>query len=90
MAWTVTRTQTVFGDQRTVLLKCTADAATQTIETGLKVVLGLESHLLASMASITGRKVFPNSNASGVSSMGVLGCSGFAIGDDIYITVFGR
>ena len=89
MAWTVTKYGTVFGDKRVVGLKLTADAATQTVETGLSVIEWLAVSAKASMAS-QGVKVFINSNASGVQSMGVLGCSGFASGDDIYITVYGR
>jgi hypothetical protein len=90
MAWTVTRYKTVFGNKQVVGLKCTADAATQTVETGLSVIEWVNINPFASMASTTGRKIFANSNASGVQSMGVLGCSGFAVGDDVEITVYGR
>lgn len=90
MAWTVTKYRTVFGNKVVVGLKCTADAATQTVETGLDVVEWITMNPFASMASLTGRRIFINSNASGVQSNGVLGCSGFAIGDDFYVTVYGR
>lgn len=90
MAWTVTKYTTVFGDKRVVGLKLTADTATQTVETGLSVIEWVTINPFASMASTTGRKLYINSNASGVASMGVLGCSGFAVGDDIYVTVYGR
>lgn len=90
MAYTVTKYGTVFGDKRVVGLKITADAATQTVETGLSVIEWYSLSLLASMASITGRRVYINSNASGVQSNGVLGCSGFAAGDDFYVTVYGK
>lgn len=90
MAWTVTRYPTVFGNKRAVGLKLTADAATQTVETGLSVIEWMSLGTYGSMASQTGRYVFINSNASGVGSNGVLGCSGFAAGDDIYVTVYGR
>lgn len=90
MAWTVTRYPTVFGNKKVVGLKLTADTATQTVETGLSVVEWYSLGTFNSMASQTGRYVFINSNASGVASMGVLGCSGFAAGDDIYVTVYGR
>lgn len=90
MAWTVTKYQTVFGDKRVVGLKCTTDAATQTVDTGLSVIEWFSLGTYASMASQTGRYVFINSNASGVASMGVLGCSGFAVGDDFYVTVYGH
>lgn len=90
MAWTVTSYQTVFGNKKVVGLKMTADAATQTVETGLSVIEWITINPFASMASTTGRTIYINSNASGVASQGVLGCSGFAIGDDIYATVYGR
>lgn len=89
MAWTVTRVNTVFGNKQARLLKCTADAATQTVETGLAVVEHI-AVAYGSMATTVGPKIFPNSNASGVDTKGVLGCSGFTSGDDVYITVFGR
>lgn len=90
MAWTVTRYQSVFGNKRVVGLKCTADAATQNVDTGLSVIEWYSIGGFNSMASQTGRYVFANSNATGIATNGQLGCSGFAIGDDIYITVFGR
>lgn len=90
MAWTVTKYNTVFGDKRVVGLKCTADAATQTVETGLAVIEWFALGTYGSMASQTGRFVFINSGAGGTATLGSLGCSGFAIGDDVYITVYGR
>ena len=89
MAWTVTRTHSVFGNKRAVLIKCTADAATQTVETGLSVIESI-SLGYGSMSTIVGPKVYINSNASGVQSLGVIGCSAFTSGDDIYVTVYGR
>lgn len=89
MAWTVTRYNSVFGNKAVVGLKMTADAATQTVETGLKNIEWYALGTFNSMASQTGRYVYINSNATGTQSYGVLGCSGFAIGDDIFVTVFG-
>lgn len=89
MAWTVTRHQSVFGNKRVVGLKLTADTATQTVETGLSVI-DWHSVGFGSMSTIVGVTVFINSNASGVQSNGVLGCSGFTSGDDIYVTVYGK
>jgi hypothetical protein len=90
MAWTVTRYQTVFGNKRAVGLKCTADAATFNVETGLSVIEWFTAGTHGSMASQTGRYVFINSGAGGTAINGTLGCSGFATGDDIYFTVYGR
>lgn len=88
MAWTVTKYKTVFGDKRVVGLDITTDAATQTIETGLSVI---EFYTTGPKSLSTANpKIWANSNASGVQSMGVLGCSGFASGDQLYITVYGR
>lgn len=89
MAWTVTRYPSVFGNKRTVLMKCTADAATQTIQTGLSVIEAI-SLGYGSMSTIVGPKVYINSNASGVAELGSVGCSAFTSGDDVYITVYGR
>lgn len=88
MAYTVTKIPTTFGNKKVAMIKLVADAATQTVETGLGVI---EAHSVGygSMAT-QGVKVFINSNASGVQSFGVLGCSGFASGDEMYVTVFGR
>lgn len=90
MAWTVTRYPSAFGNKRVVGLKCTTDAATQTVETGLKVIEWFSLGTYGSMASQTGRFVFINSSASGIATPGVLGCSGFASGDDFYVTVYGQ
>jgi len=88
MAWTVTKTELSFGNKRGVSLHCVADAATQTIETGLSVI---EGHLVGYQSCATGPNfVYANSNASGVQSMGVLGCSGFTSGDNLHILVYGH
>lgn len=89
MAWTVARQPSVFGNKRVELLKLTADTATQTVQTSLGVI---EHYDLGygSMSTIVGPKIYINSNASGVQSFGVLGCSGFTAGDDVYVTVYGR
>jgi len=88
MAYTVSKTQSVFGDMRVVVLDITADAATQTVETGLKQIVGHSMGLQSlSTAAI---KVYANSNASGVQSGGVLGISGAVSGDEFYVVVYGR
>lgn len=89
MAWTVTSKPDVFGSARVARMKLVADAATQTVQTPLGVI---DSYALGygSMSTIVGPKVYINSNASGVQSMGVLGCSGFTAGDEIYVIVYGR
>ena len=88
MAWTVTRYPSVFGNKAIVGLKCSADAATQTVQTGLKAIEWY-SIGYGSMSTLVGPKVFINSSASGVEAKGSLGCSGFTSGDEVYITVYG-
>lgn len=88
MAWTITRTRDVTS-KAVVHLKCVADAATQVVETGLKNVVHY-TFAPSSMTTIVGLNIAANSNASGVQSYGVLGCSGFNIGDVFYISVYGQ
>jgi hypothetical protein len=87
MAYTVTKTPSAFGNQAVVLLEITADAATQTIETGLKNIVGMAVGK-DSMAS-NGHTIAVNSGAGGTSTGGVLGISGVASGDHFFVTVFG-
>lgn len=87
MAYTVSRNGTVFGDKRVVGLKITADAATQTVESGLKNILFMS--VGKSSMNSANIKIAVNSNASGVQSFGVLGITGCTSGDSLYITVFG-
>lgn len=88
MAYTVTKFDSVFGNKKVVGMKVVADAATQTIQTGLSVI---EWYSIApgSMAS-RNVTVFINSSASGVEAYGSLGCSGFTSGDEVYLTCYGR
>lgn len=88
MAYTVTRFKTVFGDKAVVGLAISADAATQTIETGLSRIDWFSMGIV-SMTTVASLHIAQNSNASGVQSFGVIGMSGFTNGDVINITVFG-
>lgn len=88
MAWTVTKTNMILGNKRAMLLDVSVDAATQTVETGLSYIEGVA--IGAKSLSTGGVKVYANSNASGVQSLGVLGCSGFVSGDDLFVLVYGR
>lgn len=88
MAYTVSRKISVFGDQRVAILDITADAATQTVETGMSKVNGISiGQKSLSTAAI---KCYVNSNASGVQSFGVLGISGCASGDQFFVIVYGE
>lgn len=89
MAFTISRYQMGgTGNYREIMLDVTADAATQTVETGLKNVVGFT--LGVSSASTMGFKVAVNSNASGVQSFGVIGISGVASGDRFFVRVIGN
>ena len=88
MAWTVSRSHSVFGNKRTVILELTADAATQAVDTGLSLVDGFS--VGAKSLSTAAVKIYANVNASGVAAVGFLGCSGFVSGDVLFVTVYGR
>jgi hypothetical protein len=87
MAYTVAKKISVFGDLRTVILDVTADAATQTVETGLKYVDGFS---VGNKSGCSGWRIYANSNASGVLSAGVIGISNAASGDQCFIVCYGR
>lgn len=88
MAFTVTSYKQNFGNKRVAGLKITADAATQTIETGLKVIEFISVGLSSMNSSNIHLAI--NSNASGVQSMGVLAVTGCTSGDLLYVTCYGR
>lgn len=88
MAWTISRVNTVLGNKRVVIMDCTADAATQAVDTGLAVVEGF-SVGYKSMNSAN-PKIKVNVDASGTASNGKVACTGFTSGDALFITVYGR
>lgn len=87
MAYTITRTKTVFGNLGVSILNVTADAATQTIETGHGSVLGFSYGPVSMNSSNIHFGI--NSNASGVQSFGVLSVTGCTSGDDFVVTIYG-
>lgn len=87
MAYTIVRTQSVFGNERVVHMDVTADAATQAIDTGLKNIVAM-SYGPISMNS-SNIHIAVNSNASGVQAYGTVGVSGNTSGDRFFITVYG-
>lgn len=87
MTWTVTKTSTVMGNMRCVIVNALADAATQNIETGLTRILGCAVNY---KSCATGPNfIYDNSAVSGTQIFGTLGCSGFTSGDQICAIVFG-
>ena len=88
MAYTVTKELSVFGNKRAVMLKITADAATQTVATGLKVV---DSVVMSpSSLSTAAIKIYKNTGAGGTATAGSLGISGCANGDVFEILCLGK
>ena len=87
MAFTVVNTPSVFGNYRIVILDVTADASTQTVQTGLQKIVG---HVIGPQSLSTAAiKVYANSSASGVAAMGSLGISGCVNGDKFYVVCIG-
>jgi len=87
MAYTISRQMSDMGDQRVAILKITADAATQTVYTGMGHV---NAFMVGNSSGCSGWKIWANSNASGVATEGVIGISGATSGDQCFIIVFGR
>jgi hypothetical protein len=89
MAFTVTRTPTVFGNKRAILMNIQADAAEGNVETGLSVIETIVMGQFNSMAT-GGAYVRKNVNSSGTAANGTIGCSGLSSGADFDVVVFGR
>ncbi len=87
MAYTVTRTKTVFGNLRAVIMNVTADAAESNIETGLSRIIGVS---IAKISMNSSNQHFAiNSNSSGLAAMGIFGVSGCTSGDNLNVIVYG-
>ncbi len=89
MAFTVAKIhEDVHGSSRFQVLSCTADAATQAIDTGLDYIYGV-AFAPQSMAS-SPWSLRANEGAAGTSTNGTIGVTGVASGDVFYISVWGR
>ena len=75
------------GNVRTKVLHIVPDSATQNVETGLKTIYGSSVHLQS--AATANPSIHINLGAAGTSLVGILGISGVASGDDIFVTVYG-
>ncbi len=90
MAWTTTKKEfTVHGADRVVIMSCTADAATQSVNTDLTEIYGY-SFSPYSMATANTVVISINNGAEGTALAGYLGCSGFANNDQFCFVVYGR
>lgn len=89
MAFTVTvNKKTVFGDMRVNMFSITADAATQTVDTGFDNIVHMDWSA-KSMATAT-VAMYKNTGAEGTALVGCIGISGCTSGDEYYVTVYGN
>jgi hypothetical protein len=89
MAFTVTRTPTVFGNKRAILMNVQADAAEGNVDTGLSVIEAMVVGRLNSMSTAL-PYIRKNVNSTGTATNGTIGCSGLSAGADFDVVVFGR
>lgn len=89
MAWTVSKEVTVFGNKAVSIIKCTADAATDNIDTGLSYIDAI-TYGIVSMTTTSSIHVAKNSGSGGTALTGYLGCSGFTSGDVVDFVVYGK
>jgi hypothetical protein len=88
MAFTVTKTPTVFGNKRAVMIEVSADGAEAEIESGLDVI---EAQLLGAQSFASSSQAFKaNEDSSGTAANGTIGISGVASGDEFFILCIGR
>ncbi len=89
MAFSVAKIhEDVHGKSRMQVLSCVADAATDSIDTGLDYIYGV-SAAPQSMAS-SPYSIRINQGVAGTSIAGQIAVTGVTSGDELYITVWGR
>lgn len=97
MAFTISHiANSVFGNQRIKVIRITADAATQNVNTGLGYVMFAAAQARSAVAAstlsagiATGWNISVNSGAGGTSLAGYLGVSNAVSGDVMDVIVFG-
>lgn len=87
MAFTLTRTKTVFGNEAIEHIKVSADGAEANITTSLRKIDAFAIGYI-SMTAI-GYTIFENKTSTSTAALGTLGVSGLTSGDEFFITVFG-
>lgn len=80
--------KTTKGNQKEQQIRVTADAASGSVATGLKVIDSLQ-HSPQSMTSV-GHRVFMNTAADLSAENGTVAISGVASGDVLFLTVVGH
>lgn len=89
MAFTVTvNKKTVFGDMRVNMFTITADATTQTVDTGFDNIIHMDWSAKSMTTSTV--KMHKNIGAKGTALVGCIGISGCTSGDEYYVTVYGN
>ena len=89
MAFTInTVKKSVTGDLRMHILSCTADAATQNIETGLDRVYAAQMTPI-SMATAQSHSFYKNSLSAGTAAAGFVSITGVASGDEFEVVCWG-
>lgn len=89
MAFTVTvNKKTVFGDMRVNMFSITADATTQTVDTGFDNIVHMDWSAKSMTTSTV--KMHKNIGAEGTALVGCIGISGCTSGDEYYVTVYGN
>ncbi len=81
--------KTVHGDERAIHMRIVADANSGLIDPGLSFVESIAFSPI-SMASASEPKLKPNLNAASAAAAGKILASGFASGDEMFLTVYGR
>jgi len=80
--------QTVFGNERIQHWRWTADAATGVVTTGLDYIYNINT--ACQSCSTAALKFAINELCAGTASVGSVGVSGAASGDEVLVTVYGR
>lgn len=88
MAWTVAKIDAFnIANKRVHVLSCTADAATQTVDTGLEVV---DHFIVSAQSGITALAAYKNVGAEATALVGKIGFSAAVSGDVFYVYALGR
>ena len=89
MAFTVSRSNHSSGDLRQVIMSCTADAATASIESGLSKIIGF-AFSPVSMTSSSSSTIYTNTLAAGTAAAGYVAVTNVTSGDEFMLIVYGK
>lgn len=80
--------KSVLGDKRVNMIRVTADAATDAIDTGVSIIDFVQATPQSMTTSAGKFKI--NALSAGTSTNGFLAITGVASGDVMFVTVYGR